>query len=512
MPQNIKSLIVVLLLSLPIFYIAEKALANLIPPVTMRARRNTWLLAACLPFVTPSIWLYFSAIGIIVIYQARKEDSSLPLFALLLMACIPLNAEIPGIAGIRYLFDLSYYRLIILALLVPDYIKKFQLKGKGRQPNKITDWLMLGYPLLLLILYFPLNSLTNNIRYAFLTVIDVAIPYLLITRSRLSSKQIIEIILMFALGVSVLAAISIVEIGLSWPIFNVVMNVWDRPDPLMNFLMREGMFRAQTTAGHSLVMGYAAMVGLAAWTASEVIKPNRIIQAFFFMLLLAGLIASLARGAWLGCAIMVIIYILLTKNPIVNVTKLLLLVGLVVAAGMLTPFGTKIVSLMPFIGTAEQGNIEYRQVLFNFAVEILKEYPVFGHPYFLSFMEGARNGEGLIDLVNIYINVALQSGLVGLSLFTGAFLATAWQLLAIAKSRVYESIDTAAARTLLASLAGILFTISTLSNIASVPYIYWFMLAMGSALVRAVSDKTNFNAELHPKQNLTATTNLSAAT
>jgi O-antigen ligase len=87
--------------------------------------------------------------------------------------------------------------------------------------------------------------------------------------------------------------------------------------------------------------------------------------------------------------------------------------------------------------------------------------------------------------VNTYINVALQVGLVGLTLFVAFFVTV---LLGIRKAmRSFPDKDDERrrlGRALLATLAGIMVTIVTVSSITFIPIVYWSVAGLGVAYVQ----------------------------
>jgi hypothetical protein len=66
---------------------------------------------------------------------------------------------------------------------------------------------------------------------------------------------------------------------------------------------------------------------------------------------------------------------------------------------------------------------DYRQILFDRGIEEFVKQPVFGYPMSELNIRLADlvQGEGIIDFVNAYIWVMLISGIVGLTIFVGAF-------------------------------------------------------------------------------------------
>jgi len=94
-------------------------------------------------------------------------------------------------------------------------------------------------------------------------------------------------------------------------------------------------------------------------------------------------------------------------------------------------------------------------------------------------------GEHIIDIVNSYLGVALNSGLVGLGMFLGFFATIGIGLLRALKSKVGRDPEFGTyARASLAILAAMMVTIATVSSIDFIPYIYWSCAGLCVALVR----------------------------
>jgi O-antigen ligase len=148
------------------------------------------------------------------------------------------------------------------------------------------------------------------------------------------------------------------------------------------------------------------------------------------------------------------------------------------------PGGQKVLDLLPFIGSVEVENITYRQRLFDNAMIVIERNPWLGSFDYRSTpeMQSLTQGQGIIDIVNTYIGVALELGLIGLTIFV-LFFATV--IVGIRKAmRSFPNKDDEArrlGRALFATLAGILVTIVTVSSISVIPVVYWSVAGLGVA-------------------------------
>jgi O-antigen ligase len=104
-------------------------------------------------------------------------------------------------------------------------------------------------------------------------------------------------------------------------------------------------------------------------------------------------------------------------------------------------------------------------------------------------MQEMVQGQGIIDIVNTYIAVALGSGVVGLSLFCGFFLSAAVGVLRAMRGVPDTKSDAyLLGRVLIATLIGILVMIFTVSSVTIIPTIYWAMAGLCVGYVRLVID------------------------
>jgi O-antigen ligase len=168
----------------------------------------------------------------------------------------------------------------------------------------------------------------------------------------------------------------------------------------------------------------------------------------------------------------------------------------------IVPGGQKVLDLLPFIGTVEVENITYRQRLFDTALLVIQRNPLLGSFDYRHApeMQAMIQGEGIIDIVNTYIGIALSFGLIGLALFVAFFVTV---LFGIRKAmHAYPNKDDEArrlGRALFATLAGILVTIVTVSSITVIPIVYWSVAGLGVAymqLARSLKQTSTASAPL----------------
>ena len=143
------------------------------------------------------------------------------------------------------------------------------------------------------------------------------------------------------------------------------------------------------------------------------------------------------------------------------------------------------------LGSTEAENVDYRIRLIDAAYVVFQRYPLFGSVKFNNELAelGMTQGEGIVDIVNQYLWIVLERGLVGLMLFVGFFSIIIFQLFIHLNKTTDESNgnDTLLlGRTLFACLVATMVTITTVSGILVLPVIYWTLGGLGLAYCRMI--------------------------
>src|SRR5262249_55162448 len=132
-----------------------------------------------------------------------------------------------------------------------------------------------------------------------------------------------------------------------------------------------------------------------------------------------GLVFTYARGPWLGAITAMLGFALVGPRATSRLARTIAVTGILGAAVFVSPLGDRIAKTLPFFGTgAATSTVLYRQVLLERSVEIIRDHPYFGDQVAFLRMEDLRQGEGIIDFVNTYAQIALFYGLIGLAIFS----------------------------------------------------------------------------------------------
>ena len=501
MPEHFRALAVVMILASIVFAIARRPACVLaMSPSDFTRRRNLWMALTLVAFLAHSFWVYIAIAAILLFLTRPREPNAIALFFLLLFLIPPVSAEITGLGVINHFFSLNHARLLALVILFPAAAALVRAPDSPRFGSTVPDKLLLGYLILYFFLQMGADSFTNSLRGAFYSFIDIILPYFVASRSLNDIRKFRDAIMAFVLAAMLLSALAVVEFVWHWLLYSSLPEVLGVQNVLGGYLVRNDDLRAQVTAGQPIPLGYviAVALGMYGFLRKSIADPT--LWWLGFALLIAGLIAPLSRGPWIGVAVIFLVLIATGPRAVGRLLQLGAVALVSVPVLLATPAGQGIVDYLPFVGSVDEGNVTYRQLLLNVSIEIIKENPLFGSYDFLLYLEQLRQGQGIIDIVNTYLGVLLPTGLVGLTLFLSFFLTIAVGL--YKAMRQYADKDGELhllGRSLLATLIGILVIIFTVSSISYIAVVYWSVAGLGAACTHILL-KEAAAAKLWPSQ------------
>lgn len=494
MPEHIRSLVVVLAIATIVFAALRRSLGHLMPARAYQRRRNAFLALTACAFLAPGFWFYALPAAVIVLITARREENVPALFLALLFAVPPAAAPIPGLGLVNFLLQVDHPRLLSLLLLLPLAIA---LRRKPSAPG--TPWpdrLFFAYLLLTAALVLARSaSLTNGARGVVYLLIDAFLPYYVMSRALADTEKLKDALAAFCVSGAVLAAIGIFEALKHWLLYRALLDHWSADFGMGNYLLREGVLRAVTTTGQPIVLGYVLMVALGSLLALRSQLRPGLRTTLLFALLLGGLAATLSRGPWLGAAATVFAF-----WATANASRMRMGLAIAAVAGLALLLDMQLPSLS-LVRDVDASTVEYRYELLSKSMQVIGEHPWLGSDQYVQRLaaNGMLQGEGIVDIVNTYLGVALATGWIGLLLFVALFAVVLLGLLK-AKGR-YQAAEaraagtpqaarvpafgpSLAARALLACVLGIAVTIGTVSSISVIPWVYWAWMGAAVGLMR----------------------------
>lgn len=493
MPDHLKALLVILVLASITFAVAHRPLCpTTISSENFKRRRNAWFAVTLIAFLSQNFWVYAILAAVFLLFSLARESNKPALYVGLLFAVPPFAAQIGGLGIVEHLFALDYLRLLALTILLPMWWKLRQDPAVRPFGRSLTDKFFLAFLTLQFVQRFEFDTTTNALRFGFYYFVDGFLPYYVISRGVKDTGQFREVLASFLLAAMVMAVLGAFETVRYWLLYAALPEalgvIWDAG----LYLGRGDFLRALVSTGHPIVLGYVMVVaiGFYGFLWRDIPRQWRLPG---LLVLTAGLVAPLSRGPWIGAMVLAFLFVIVGARPVRQIVEFGLGSAILAALMFITPAGRMVMDYLPFIGTIDIENISYRERLIENSLILIKKNPFLGNPYYFYFtpeMEEMRQGQGIIDLVNTYVAVALNSGLVGLTLYLGIFLSSltgvgkGMLLLPDKKSENYRL-----GQALLATLMAILVIITTVSSILVIETMNWLVVGLGVAYANMVVER-----------------------
>jgi len=432
---TVKELVVVLCISTAVFHFARPITSLFMSEEDFGRRRKAWYALTCAFFLAPNFWIFSLIAALVLIFAAKKDSNPVALYLLVLRATPPAAEPVPMI-GMSFLFNLDMNLLLSFCILVPTAWRLMRSAPDVHHRRlKVLDLSLAAYGILTSILYVRLQdssgalypiTFTDCLRRAFVFFFAVFVPYYVISRSTARRAALTEALAAFCLSGALMAATAIFESLRHWLLYAEVPGFWGIT--ATTYIMRGDSIRAMASTGHPLSLGYLLAIAFGFWLflQSNVASARR--RTLVSVLFWCGLFAAYSRGPWIGAVAIYFFFALLSPNGIRRVLRATPLFAGILAVISVTPLADRIIRVMPFLGgTLGSGNIEYRQRLFDRSWELIKQSPIFGDQAARLKMQDLRQGEGIIDMINAYMQILLDNGFVGLFLFLSFILVATYK-------------------------------------------------------------------------------------
>ncbi|HOY87917.1 MAG: O-antigen ligase family protein [Methylotenera sp.] len=482
MPENLRALVVILILAAFTFFFARKVTQPLISAEQFRCWRNAWLGVTLIVFLAGNFWVYIILTALLLLFLGKREANPFALFMVLLFAVPRFSDNIPGFGLVNFLFAVDYVTVLSLAILLPAFLRLRKQADTTPFLRYWPDKLLLAYLVLDVVLLMRDTTFTDAMRGGLANFTDVFLPYYVASRGIKNLQQLKEALVAFILAGMLAGAIAMFEYARFWLLYSELTNSMGIDWSMGSYLGRGDNLRALASLGQPIALGYIMVATLGCYFFLAKYIQNRFLRLLGWALILGGLFAPLSRGPWVGAAILVVFYIMISPRATKRMTYLALAILLVIPLLSSFPVGQKVINMLPFIGKTDTENVDYRVKLLDNAYIVFNRYPFFGSVKFNQELAdlGMVQGEGIVDVVNSYLFEALEHGFVGLALYIAFFVMV---LVSIYKS-IKEVSDEdnevdVLGRTLLAVLVATLVTIATVSSILIIPVVYWTFSGLG---------------------------------
>ena len=326
-------------------------------------------------------------------------------FAAIAPCLPPYFGMIIPLPGVTTFFELTCYKVIVILVLLPCL---FAHSGEERKFG-LPDAMLLLYASLTAAVMASLLNATSGLRFFIDQLLIIVLPFMAIRRSIRTAKDLDLVMQGFVLAAILAASMALSATLKQWDFYRLYepISVFRIPD------IRESLLRIGLTAGtHAL--GYHLAAGMLMIEALRSRKSFPFRSALVLQpLLLLGIYVTHSRGAMGGLAVGLII-MTVTRNDKKSLRYSL--AGVLAIAGA---YGSFILLSWDFTDSDPYGTIAYRQDLFETSIRQIWSHPWFGDFSFYNSEEFShlRQGQGIIDVTNLFLLLPLYYGLPAALLF-----------------------------------------------------------------------------------------------
>ncbi len=488
--------------------------ASFAPLLTKAQYHRAWvvlILATLVVFLGHSTVLYVFGIACVAwIGQSMLGGGmrgKLATFMLLIMILPPLTWQVGGLGDINYFLDLTGPRTLVLVLLPGLALRYLSDRTFKREPWVMwIDLLVFGYQAMRILLMVPHSSVSGLLRLLVVATLDTLLPYYVVSRAIRSPSDLRFLLSHLALGLSLVACIGFAEYLTNRSLYSELQWLYGYKWQLTMTLVRGEHLRVQAATPQPIVLAFEMIFALGLWTYLRGAEWKRWAVGGVFFVMACCLAFTGSRGPLLCGAIFAIaLYGLRKLKTKTFVTLFLVLLVAAIVAKMIGADQTLINGLGILFGSSAEdlSSINYRRELLDTALALLHQSPWLGVPNYAAQMQDLRQGEGIIDLVNSYVAIALDAGVIGLAIYLAPY-CIAFNRLVRVPGITRKTPDEAGtgwfAAVLIAMTIALLMTIFTTSTFSTMPFLLGLLLALPIARLSMKSDSVDLPLELTPNR------------
>ncbi|MEO1042480.1 MAG: hypothetical protein AAFX52_09320 [Pseudomonadota bacterium] len=364
------------------------------------------MLAFLVPYALAPV--FFFLLGCLAAMVSGKQPLAVFFAAFVYALPSTLSWAIP-FPGINYLFTLTPLFVLSFALL-PSLLKEKFPWSSGGTTACVVLFVLLSW---FLNLREYTQSSTNALRELFVAVFTIIVPYLAIRKSLSDPRRLTWAITGFAVCIFFVTLVAWWSALRGWLFYlHMPLNYFDYK--VFATMMRDGSMRflaATNFVETPLLIAIAGMVS--AWLRGT--WPKGMLNFAWLALVPIAVVAAGGRGGLVAAFVLFASYAFFRFLP--KGVRMMGYTGAIITAVVAFP----VVLTMDFSFIDPYGTFKYRQDLLSTALTRLSQTFWIGdanyeiHPIF----EANRQGQGIVDFVNAYVQVGLANGVIGLGLFIG---------------------------------------------------------------------------------------------
>ena len=503
----LKLLFPVLVVMALVFALVRPAFRELLGLDGFRRAAIVLALATVVAFLGHDLGIVMLALALVGAWAGKYLGGGvrgrLAAMVLIVLTMPPVHYQIDGFAGINRFVDLTTIRVLSLTLLTGLALRLLGT-AKPARPSwmVVIDCGFFGYQLLKLALQFPHNSTTGLLRSAVETTLDILLPYYVFSRG-IRSREDLRFILSHVAFAGVFAAgIACTESMLHRNLYEGLQWVYAYRWQLTLALTRGDHLRVQAMTAQPILLAFELIFTIGIWTYLCGAAWRRRPVLIVFAMLIAALIFTWSRGPWLGAIGFGLCLLGARKLPPRVFGALLIgALGFAVIAKALGADAIVMDALAGMFGgdAANLATIDYRRLLLDTAMALVKQSPWLGVPDYASQMQDLKQGEGIIDIVNSYVAIALDAGLIGLVLYLTPYVVTISRMLGTvgptAAAKPDGPLGVAFSAVFMSMTVALLCTIFTTSTFAVMPFLLTLLVALPVARLSMPAQEASLASE-----------------
>lgn len=377
---------------------------------------QTYAALAALAFLVPNNLASLALAGVVMAFFAPKAITERVAFFVATLPALPIyhNATVP-FPGLNYLIDINFGMISILVVLTPTLFMK--TKAPPSKSFGMITAMVFGFVLLISLLDFRILPFTSVLRSSFTNVITMGVTYLAISRAIRTKEDFNAMLRAIFASVIFVASIGVISFFREW---NFYTQLYDGVGFIKFADYRFGL-RVQSTLMTTLV-GYMMAFGVILIHHYMAQKKLRGLQAYGLLaIFLFVLVVSGSRGAYICALAMFGSYGAYRIAP--GLVRMLMFPTVATLCAIIIGwFGS---GRLDQLATVDQyGTFDYRIRLFRAGLKQIRENFLFGSGNFIEDPNFAHlvQGQGIIDIVNTYLQIALEFGVIALFLFVLPFI------------------------------------------------------------------------------------------
>lgn len=377
-------------------------------------------------FITLPIWLLFLA-NIL----GRDGSGRLPAYALMLCIAPPMAVQLEHIGPLNDLIRMTPYRELSIFLLAPEAVRLVARRNTPKNPPWLTicDLAVLTYALYWVLRHYSGSSISSLGREILGQVLDLLLPYYVLTRACVETSVRHRLLGFLLLGAVYQAFVGMAESLSKHYLYSQLQWLYNSPWGQAVNLTRGSWLRAVAAFPGPLALAVLLMFAIGVWFVLKPPEKNRP-YLVVVLALIGGLLATYGRGPVLAALLLMASIVLLRRMSGKRYIVTMVVGAIVLAVGWSAGIGELVLGLVgsaPGADATADFNVLYRQELMATSLALLQQSPWWGVPNFLAQMQDLRQGEGIIDLVNTYLVIALNAGVFGLAMFLIPYAITLWR-------------------------------------------------------------------------------------